>query len=48
MLYRWQMGGIQLNYRWCVDFLLAGVIGYGAHSDVVDAFGVDLRVCWPH
>jgi len=31
MLYGWQIGGIQLNYRWSIDLLLAGVVGYGAY-----------------
>ncbi len=31
MLYGWQIGGIQLNYRWSIDLMLAGVVGYGAY-----------------
>jgi NosR/NirI family transcriptional regulator, nitrous oxide reductase regulator len=31
LLYGWQVLGIQLNYRWTVDLLLAGVVGYGAY-----------------
>lgn len=31
MLYGWQIGGVQLNYRWSIDLLLAGVVGYGAY-----------------
>ena len=31
MLYGWQAFGIQLNYRWVVDLMLAGVVGYGAY-----------------
>ena len=31
MLYGWQIWGIQLNYRWSIDILLAGVVGYGAY-----------------
>ena len=31
MLYGWQVWGIQLNYRWSIDILLAGVVGYGAY-----------------
>jgi polyferredoxin len=31
MLYGWQVFGIQLNYRWAIDLMLAGVVGYGAY-----------------
>jgi NosR/NirI family nitrous oxide reductase transcriptional regulator len=31
MLYGWQIAGIQLNYRWSIDLMLAGVVGYGAY-----------------
>jgi len=31
MLYGWQIFGIQLNYRWAIDLMLAGVVGYGAY-----------------
>jgi thioredoxin reductase/ferredoxin len=31
MLYGWQVAGVQLNYRWSIDLLLAGVVGYGAY-----------------
>lgn len=31
LLYGWQLFGVQLNYRWVVDLMLAGVIGYGAY-----------------
>ncbi len=31
MLYGWQVFGIQLNYRWAIDMMLAGVVGYGAY-----------------
>ena len=31
LLYGWQPFGIQLNYKWVVDLLLAGVIGYGVY-----------------
>jgi NosR/NirI family transcriptional regulator, nitrous oxide reductase regulator len=31
MLYGWQVAGIQLNYRWSIDLMLAGVVGYGAY-----------------
>ena len=42
MLYG-EIGGIQLNYRWSIDLLLAGVVGYGAYFlGIVGAFGVDL------
>lgn len=31
LLYGWNPWGIQLNYKWVVDILLAGIIGYGAY-----------------
>ena len=31
MLYGWTPLGIQLNYKWVVDILLAGIIGYGLY-----------------
>ena len=31
MLYGWQVFGMQLNYRWAIDLMLAGVVGYGAY-----------------
>ncbi len=31
LLYGWQLAGVQLNYRWIVDMMLAGVVGYGAY-----------------
>jgi len=31
MLYGWQIYGVQLNYRWVIDLMLAGVVGYGAY-----------------
>ena len=31
LLYGWKPFGIQLNYKWVVDLLLAGIIGYGAY-----------------
>ena len=30
-IYGWQVFGVQLNYRWAIDLLLAGVVGYGAY-----------------
>ena len=31
MLYGYKPFGIQLNYKWVVDVLLAGIVGYGAY-----------------
>ena len=31
MLYGWQVLGIQINYKWAIDLMLAGVVGYGAY-----------------
>ena len=31
LLYGWKPFGIQLNYKWVVDLLLAGIVGYGAY-----------------
>ncbi len=31
LLYGWKPFGIQLNYKWAVDLLLAGIVGYGAY-----------------
>jgi len=31
LLYGWSLFGVQLNYKWAVDVLLAGIIGYGAY-----------------
>ncbi len=31
LLYGWKLWGIQLNYKWVVDILLAGIVGYGAY-----------------
>ena len=31
LLYGWKPFGIQLNYKWVVDLLFAGIIGYGAY-----------------
>jgi len=31
MLYDWKPFGIQLNYKWVVDLVLAGIIGYGLY-----------------
>ena len=31
LLYGWKPFGIQLPYKWVVDLLLAGIIGYGAY-----------------
>lgn len=30
-LYDWKIFGIQLNYKWIVDLLLAGIVGYGLY-----------------
>lgn len=29
LLYGWSIGGLELNYKWIVDLLLAGIVGYG-------------------
>ena len=31
LLYGWKPWGIQLNYKWVVDILLAGIVGYGVY-----------------
>ena len=31
LLYGWKPFGVQLNYKWAVDLLLAGIVGYGAY-----------------
>jgi polyferredoxin len=31
MLYDWKPFGIQLNYKWVVDLVFAGIIGYGLY-----------------
>ena len=31
LLYGWSLFGVQLNYKWVVDLLLAGIVGYGAY-----------------
>lgn len=31
MLYGWAPFGIQLNYKWVVDIMLAGIVGYGLY-----------------
>jgi len=31
LLYNWKPFGIQLNYKWVVDLVLAGIIGYGLY-----------------
>ena len=31
MLYGWKPFGIQVNYKWVVDLLLAGIVGYGLY-----------------
>ena len=31
LLYGWKPFGLQLNYKWVVDLLLAGIVGYGAY-----------------
>jgi len=31
LLYNWKPFGIQLNYKWVVDIVLAGIIGYGLY-----------------
>ncbi|GJM16160.1 MAG: pyridine nucleotide-disulfide oxidoreductase [Thermodesulfobacteriota bacterium] len=31
LLYDWKPFGIQLNYKWVVDLLLAGILGYGLY-----------------
>lgn len=31
MLYDWKPFGIQINYKWVVDLLLAGILGYGLY-----------------
>jgi thioredoxin reductase/ferredoxin len=31
LLYDWKPFGIQLNYKWVVDLLLAGIVGYGLY-----------------
>mgnify|MGYP001182686687 CR=1 FL=1 len=31
LLYSWKPFGVQLNYKWVVDLLLAGIVGYGAY-----------------
>jgi len=31
LLYGWKPFGVQLNYKWIVDLLLAGIVGYGAY-----------------
>ena len=46
MLYGWQIGGIQLNYRWSVDLLLAGVVGYRAYFWYSGRVWCRLRVRW--
>ncbi len=30
-LYNWKIFGIQFNYKWVVDLLLAGIVGYGLY-----------------
>ena len=29
LLYGWSIYGIELNYKWMVDLMLAGIVGYG-------------------
>ncbi len=31
MLYKWEVLGVQTNYKWTVDVLLAGIVGYGLY-----------------
>jgi NosR/NirI family nitrous oxide reductase transcriptional regulator len=31
LLYGWSLFGVQLNYKWVVDLLLASIVGYGAY-----------------